>query len=131
MGIIIMFFPLLIFFVSILKLSKGRSSPALPFEDLSERATEEPSPRNGSTRSGCPEWDELPRVYDKKFIGARIYASAGHDIPALSCNGGFLESLNGYQGTAESGYCFGIGSLFVHAGCTFYGFHPVNFQGQY
>jgi len=123
-----MFFPLFIFFVSILKLS-----PALPFEGLLEAATEEASPRNASTRSGCPEWDELPRVRDKKFIGARDYASAGHDIPALSCNGGFIEPLNGYQvtGDAQSGSCFAVGSLFVHAGCTFYGFHDYNFEGQY
>merc|ERR1719348_1143381 len=121
-----MFFPLVIIFVSILKLC-----PALPFEGLLEAATEEASPRNGSTRSGCPEWDELPRVWYNKFIAARKYADDGHDIPALSCNGDMYEPLNGYQVTAESGYCFGIGSLFVHAGCTFYGFHDINFQGHY
>jgi len=126
-----MFFPLLIFFVSILKLSKGRSSPALLFEDLSERATEEPSPRNGSTRSGCPEWDELPRVSDKKFIGARSYHDAGHNIPALSCNGYKYDFLNGGQNTGSTGRCFAVGSLFVHAGCTFYGFHDINYHGYY
>merc|ERR1719348_564550 len=121
-----MFFPLVIVFVSILKLS-----PALPFEGLLEAATEEASPRNGSTRSGCPEWDELPRVRNKKFIAARRYYDEGHDIPALSCNGYVYDPLNGDQATASSGRCYGIGSLFVHAGCTFYGFHDNNYQGHY
>merc|ERR1719348_2081917 len=87
-----MFFPLVIIFVSILKLC-----PALPFEGFLEAATEEASPRNGSTRSGCPEWDELPRVWNKKFIAARKYNDEGHDIPALSCNGNMYEPVNGYQ----------------------------------
>ena len=29
----------------------------------------ETSQYNNSVRSGCPEWDQLPIVYNKKFIG--------------------------------------------------------------
>merc|ERR1711872_263322 len=126
-----MFVPLFIFLFSILKLSKGQSSPAFPYGGLLERATEEPSPRNGSTRSGCPEWDELPKVWDKKFIATRQYRDDGHDIPALSCNGPFWERTNGYQVSSSPGRCFGVGTIFVHAGCTMYGFHDYNYQGHY
>merc|ERR1711872_178161 len=92
---------------------------------------EELRPYNGSARSGCPEWDELPRVAHSKFIGIRYYKDYGHDIPALSCNGHYYDMLNGYQYSASPGACFPIGSLFVHAGCTFYAFCDNNYEGSY
>jgi len=115
-----------VFFVAILKLCSAGSFKAL----LEAEAEEFPS-HNGSARSGCPEWDELPRVWNSKFIGARKYLESGHDIPALSCNGNYYEPVNGYQVSADPGTCFPIGSLFVHAGCTLYGFCDYNYEGQY
>merc|ERR1719334_1331691 len=114
------------FFIAFLKLCSAGS-----FKALLEAEAEEFPPHNGSARSGCPEWDELPRVWNSKFIAARKYKGSGHDIPALSCNGDYYEPLNGYQANADPGQGYGIGSLFVPAGCTFYGFCDHNFQGEY
>jgi len=116
----------LLFTVTILKLSDGHS-----FKALVEAENEKFPPHNGSARSGCPEWDELPRVVNKKFVAARTYKESGHDIPALSCNGNHWDAINGYSISAEDGQCYGVGSLFVHAGCTYYGFCDYNYQGNY
>jgi len=116
----------ILLFVTILKLSAGGSlKPHL------EAEREELRPYNGSSRSGCPEWDELPRVYDSKFIGFRSYTGPGHTIPALSCNGVKWDGVNGDRNTGTSGKCFNMGSLFVHAGCTFYVFCHNYYQGSY
>jgi len=81
--------------------------------------------------SGCPDISDLPIVKDKQFIGFRMYRGRGNDIPALSCTGDIADVTSGTQWTTEPGHCFPIGSIFVHPGCTFYGFHEVNYQGSY
>ena len=63
------------------------------------------------------------------FTGIRIYQGKGNDIPALSCNGDGGDVVSGTQASAPPGYGWGIGSIFVHPGCTFYGFHDINYQG--
>ena len=65
------------------------------------------------------------------FSGIRFYQGRGHDIPALSCNGGHFDDVNGYQISAPSGQCYDIGSLFVHAGCKLYGFCDYNYEGLF
>ena len=54
----------ILLFVTILKLSAGGA-----LKTLLEEESEELRPHNVSARSGCPEWDELPRVQNSKFIG--------------------------------------------------------------
>merc|ERR1711942_432287 len=86
--------------------------------------------QNISVRSGCPDISELPIVYDKQFIGARRYTRKGNDIPALSCTGNYHDYVNGQYSTTP-GHGYTIGSIFVHPGCTFYGFHDYDYQGSY
>jgi len=116
----------ILLFVTILKLSAGGA-----LKTLLEEESEELRPHNVSARSGCPEWDELPRVQNSKFIGIRFYQGRGHDIPALSCNGEYFDDVNGYQISAPSGKCYDIGTLFVHTGCKLYGFCDYNYEGTY
>jgi len=85
---------------------------------------------NASVRSGCPDISELPIVQEKKFIGFRWYMEKGHDIPALSCNGPLYDGVNEQQVSAPPGQRYPVGSIFVHPGCTFYGFHDKNFEGE-
>jgi len=87
--------------------------------------------QNISVRLGCPDISELPIVKDKQFIGIRRYQGKGNDIPALSCNGDYYDAVTGHQVTADPGTGYPIGSIFVHPGCTFYGFHDNNYQGGY
>jgi len=115
----------ILLFVTILKLSAGGGGALL------EAERDELRHHNGSARSGCPEWDELPRVKYSKFIGIREYQGSGHDVPALSCNGKYYDEINGYEVSAPSGRCYAFGSLFVHAGCTLYVFHGYNYQGSF
>merc|ERR1719495_2116377 len=103
----------------------------LALEDNGWVLDESPGDRNISTRSGCPDFSELPIVKDKHFIGIRNYNGKGHDIPALSCNGDVWDIVSGYQASAGPGQGYPIGSVFVHPGCTFYGFHDINYQGDY
>ena len=64
------------------------------------------------------------------FTGIRVYSGKGNDIPALSCTGGYYDRESGYQDSVSPGYGTLIGSIFVHPGCTFYGFHDYNYQGM-
>merc|ERR1711942_507920 len=70
--------------------------------------------QNTSVRSGCPDISELPIVWDKQFIGARLYTRKGNDIPALSCTGDYHDIVNGDQYSATPGSGWPIGSIFVH-----------------
>jgi len=92
---------------------------------------EGPGDQNISTRSGCPDISQLPIVWYKQFIGVRIYQGKGNDIPALSCNGYAYDFVSGLQLSANPGYGTAIGSIFVHPGCTFYGFNDYNYQGSH
>jgi len=87
--------------------------------------------QNISARSGCPDISELPIVWNKQFLGSRRYSGKGNDIPALSCNGDYNDAVSGHQASADPGTGYLIGSIFVHPGCTFYGFHDYNYQGSY
>jgi len=116
----------LFLFVAVLKLSSAGS-----LKGLLDAEPEQFPPHNGSVRTGCPDWDELPRVFNSKFIASRNYNGLGHEIPAMSCNGISLDRVNEYQASAAPGRGYGIGSLFVHAGCTFYGFCEHEYQGTY
>merc|ERR1719317_621891 len=113
---------LLFLILSITKLSVAQ--PSQEFEVLSHR--------NGSVRSGCPEMSEIPRVdHDySDFIGGRMYDLYGNCVPGLSCNGKYVDVLNGLQHSADPGYCAPIGSLFVNAGCTIHAFEEYQFQGS-
>ena len=103
--------------------------------------------QNISMRSGCPDISELPIVQDKQFIGKwylvklmnnncllltgfRFYTGKGNDIPALSCTGDVYDDVSGDQESALPGEGYPLGSIFVHPGCTFYGFHDYNYQGM-
>merc|ERR1711915_922937 len=101
MGMDKMFSHFVLFLVVILKLSSG------------EALIELIEANNGSVRSGCPEWNELPRVYNKKFIAARIYGGQGHDIPALSCNGHYDEESNEKQDSTPPGYGWPVCTLYT------------------
>lgn len=111
----------LVLILSIIKLSKG----------FLESEHEVLSHQNGSVRYGCPDISELPRVdHDNSvFIGARLYSLYGNCVPGLSCNGRFVDCQNGEMYSSEPGKCSPIGTLFVHAGCTFHAFKEYNFQG--
>jgi len=85
----------------------------------------------GPARLGCPDIKQLPIVENKQFIGIRIYHGNGNDIPALSCNGAYQEFFSGFQYSSDPGKGTMIGSIFVHPGCIFYGFHDYNYQGSY
>jgi len=87
--------------------------------------------QNISVRSGCPDVSELPIVWYKHFIGVRVYQGKGHDIPALSCTGDAFDGVSGSQYSAPNGQGYPVGSIFVHPGCNFYGFHDYNYQGSY
>jgi len=84
---------------------------------------------NGSMRSGCPEFDELPIVADKEFIGIRRYNDMGNDVPGLSCNGKYYDEVDEYQWTGSHDSCRAVGSLFVHPGCTFTGWCGNDYKG--
>merc|ERR1712142_9761 len=113
-----------LFFLAILKLSF-----AGPFKALLEIETEELRSHNGSARSGCPDWDELPKVWNSKFLGLRYYYGSGNEVPALSCNDGYFERENGFQYSSPEGYGTPMGTIFVHAGCTLYGFCDREYEG--
>jgi len=117
----------LLLILAIIKLSV-----ADPSEGFLEGESESLSHWNGSVRYGCPDISELPRVDHHKsvFIGARIYYLYGNCVPGLSCNGDFWDTQNGAMISPEPGYCTAIGTLFVHAGCTFHAFKEYNFQGS-
>merc|ERR1711942_214566 len=87
--------------------------------------------QNISVRTGCPDISELPIVWNKQFLGFRYYEGKGNDIPALSCTGDYHDQVNGEQHSATPGRGWPIGSIFVHPGCTFYGFHDYDYQGSY
>ena len=55
----------------------------------------------------------------------------GHDVPGLSCNGAFYDKISGRRDSAPEGRGFPIGALYVHAGCSYYGFKGYNYQGDY
>merc|ERR1711970_1597271 len=103
----------------------------LALEDNGLVLEEGPGDQNMSVRSGCPDISELPIVWDKQFLGVRIYHDKGNDIPALSCNGAAKDFVSGFQHSSDPGKGRPIGSIFVHPGCTFYGFHDWNYQGSY
>merc|ERR1719153_997744 len=103
----------------------------LALEDNGLVLEEGPGDQNMSVRSGCPDISELPIVYQKQFIGIRLYSGAGNDIPALSCNGGPYDGVSGYQWSGNTRRGYMIGSIFVHPGCTFYGFNDYDYQGSH
>jgi|ERR1712179_29760 len=103
----------------------------LALEDNGLVLEEGPGNQNISARSGCPDISELPIVENKQFIGVRTYHDKGNDIPALSCNGYAHDYVSGYQHSENPGYGIKFGSIFVHPGCTFYGFNDYNYQGSY
>jgi len=118
--------PYIFLFVAILKLSSAGSLKRILKADI-----EVLPPHNGSVRAGCPEFDELPKVWNSKFLGIRYYWGAGHDVPGLSCTGGYYDRQNGFQYSHEPGSCTPFGSIFVHAGCTFNGFCEIDYEGHY
>lgn len=79
---------------------------------------------------GCPDKNALPILYEKNFIGARVYTGVGNEKPSLSCTGNAFEYLDGVGISAPSGTGLAIGSIYVHPGCTFYGYKGYNFQGD-
>merc|ERR550519_561586 len=80
---------------------------------------------------GCPNKNILPIVDGENFIGARVYKGVGNKNPSLSCTGDSSEYLDGYRRSAPFGTGFAIGSIYVHPGCTFYGYNDYNFQGSF
>jgi len=104
---------------------------ALALEDNGLVLEEGPGDQNISARSGCPDISQLPIVENKQFIGFRMYSGRGNDIPALSCTGDAYDIDSGHQASAHPGKGYSIGSIFVHPGCTFYGFHDYDYQGSY
>merc|ERR1712212_1164201 len=104
---------------------------ALTMEDNGLVLEEGPGDQNISARSGCPDISELPIVWNKQFLGIRFYQGKGNNIPALSCNGNIMDRVSGFQHSADPGKGTPFGSIFVHPGCTFYGFHDYNYQGSY
>ena len=55
---------------------------------------------------------------------------ADRDRVPLSCNDDFYDDVSGDQESALPGEGYPLGSIFVHPGCTFYGFHDYNYQGM-
>jgi len=89
--------------------------------------------RNWTVREHCPQLSDLPIVNVKgdKFFACRIYQGLGHSVPDLSCNGKSFDGISGYRQDAPDGQGIPMGSLYVHAGCSFYGFKGHNYQGDY
>ena len=84
-------------------------------------------------RNNCPDFADLP-VADaglNYFYGIRFYPERGNPIPSLACNGGSYDRKDGYSYSAPEGMGIGMGTLFVHHGCTFYVFEDYNYQGNY
>merc|ERR1711915_142792 len=92
-----------------------------------------PDLRNGTVREHCPQLSDLPIVDSSRdnFHGARLYQGQGHDVPDLSCNGDQFDLMSGYRASAPDGQGYPLGTLYVHAGCSFYGFKGHNYQGDY
>jgi len=90
-----------------------------------------PDLRNGTVRGHCPQLSDLPIVDSSRenFYAARFYQQEGHDIPELSCNGNQVDPKSGSKSSSPGGTP--IGTLYVLAGCIFYGFTEENFQGDY
>lgn len=63
------------------------------------------------------------------FYAARIYTDKGSSISPLACNGAVYDKEPGYW-SAQSEGGIPIGSLFVHAGCSFHGFNQHRFKGE-
>jgi len=88
--------------------------------------------------SGCPSLSSLPLLGadNKTFIGAVCYPEDGNWLPPLACNGDPEDLLDntsvagGDSTASRSPIILACGSLFVHDGCTFYGFGSPNYQGS-
>merc|ERR1712002_1076268 len=78
---------------------------------------------------GCPDKTALPIVFEKNFIGARVYKGLGNEKPSSSCTGGAVDYFDGARIYASYGQGIPIGSIYVHPGCTFYGYKANNFEG--
>eukprot|EP00092_Neocalanus_flemingeri_P029186 GFUD01031677.1.p1 GENE.GFUD01031677.1~~GFUD01031677.1.p1 ORF type:complete len:306 (+),score=37.47 GFUD01031677.1:99-1016(+) len=91
--------------------------------------------RNNTARQHCPAIGDVPIVTPdrKEFYGMRYYREKGHPVPALSCNGVYRDRVSGFRYTSHEGIGHGraMGTLYVHAGCTFYGFEEINYKGDY
>jgi len=101
--------------------------------EIEEVAVEEWDLKNVSVRQHCPDIADLPITNAEKnnFYAARKYTGKGHSIPDLSCNGNVYDELSGVRLAGTEGLGYPIGSLYVHAGCSFYGFEKIDYQGSY
>eukprot|EP00092_Neocalanus_flemingeri_P091728 GFUD01116366.1.p1 GENE.GFUD01116366.1~~GFUD01116366.1.p1 ORF type:complete len:307 (+),score=28.06 GFUD01116366.1:132-1052(+) len=89
--------------------------------------------RNNTARQPCPAIGDVPIVTPdrKEFYGVRYYDGRGHPVTALSCNGDYHDRVSGYNDSAPEGEGWLMGTLYVHAGCIFYGFSDYNYEGSY
>jgi len=83
-------------------------------------------------RDYCPDIDDLPTT-DKRnenFFAIRLYSMKGDPNPELSCNGRGFDNIAGTQSDPIGDLATPMGSLYVHAGCTFYGYELHHYEGN-
>ena len=89
--------------------------------------------------SECPS--RLPTYYgntQEKYLCARTYLGPGSDAVVNGCNPGspsclgyeYVDLVDGFEGDADFGLMFPIGSAVVNPGCTLYLFNGYHYQNN-
>ncbi len=76
----------------------------------------------------------MPKVEDRRFIGARIYRDKGSPISSLACNGEYSDWFAGDKTTVlaeekQNSY-WKMGSVYVHSGCQLHVFQKPYYEGK-
>merc|ERR1719450_1206222 len=84
-----------------------------------------------SCKGECPAMNDIPVMYgDEAFTCARVWYEWGGSYAVDSCNGDFINHADGHDFSANDGYYFLMGSIFVKPGCTMYMYKGYGYSGE-
>lgn len=90
------------------------------------------SKHHDNDHTGCPRIQDIPVMNDteNEFVCCRTWDGWGDSEEVGGCNVISWTGLDKYRFEGIEGKMFGVGSLIVKAGCTYYGYKDYNFKGD-